>query len=198
MKHYYRIFLLFLSLFCFNVYANEDDPYDDTKEHPLSLQYKPKYVLGFFGVDIGGGLTQEPLSTFNMSVHGGITFFYKDLQKNLMSSVLGLFVNTSLYGGFDFNLSKSRFAWAPKIGVSQLLGPIIVGLETLFYTNNNFKTYDLRLFPYFGISYLNIFSITVGPSIHVAGNVHLPQVSRWRAYLTIRIPIELIYYFMGL
>ncbi|NIZ40422.1 hypothetical protein PVA45_02695 [Entomospira entomophila] len=175
-----------------------NDSYNDSEEHPLSVHYKPKYVLGFFGVDIGGGLTQEPKSTFNMSVHGGITFFYKDLQKNLMSSVLGLFVNTSLYGGFDFNLSKSRFAWAPKIGVSQLLGPIIVGFETLFYTNNNFKTYDLRIFPYFGLSFVNIISLTVGPSMHVAGNTQLPQVSRWRAYLTIRVPIELIYYFMGL
>ncbi|NIZ18420.1 hypothetical protein [Entomospira culicis] len=195
-EHPYRYLLLLLILLPFNLYASGDDSPEDPP-HPLSVHFSPKHTAGFIGIDLGGGLTQEPRSVFNGSIHGGITFYYKDMQAELMNSVMGLFLNTSLYAGFDLNVSKKRIAWAPKIGVAQLLGPIIIGLETFFYTPSNFQEYDIRLYPFFGVSILNIVSLTAGPALHVGGT-KIDQISSWRVYFTIRMPIELIRYFMGL
>lgn len=171
--------------------------YEIPPKHPVSVHLSPKYISGFVGLDLGGGFTQEPLNSFNASIHGGITFYYKDMQKSLFNSVLGFFLNTSLYTGVDFNVSKGRFTWAPKIGIVQLLGPIILGIETLIYTPSNFKDYDVQLYPHFGLSILNIFSLSVGPNVHIGGT-RIESIPRWSASFTIRVPIELIHYFMGL
>jgi hypothetical protein len=172
-------------------------PQNDDQPHPMSVHYSPKHVAGFIGLELGGGLTSEPKSAFNMSIHGGATFYYKDMQKELLNSVLGFFLNTSLYAGIALNYSFDRIAWGPKIGIAQLLGPIIIGLEASVYTPNNFREYDVRLYPFFGVSLLNIFSLTVGPARHVGGTP-LAHVSSWRAYFIMRMPIELVRYFMSL
>jgi hypothetical protein len=199
MKRYIRYFLGIL-IFCLGSFAQSELPPEYTEIAPAREQMKPysaKYVLPFVGLDIGGGFTQEPRGTFNFGVHGGITFLYRDMQSTLMDSVLALFLNTSLYAGVDFNLSVGRFTWAPKLGVAQLLGPIMLGVEASVSTPSAFQSFDVRIQPYFGLSLLNIFTFTVGPNFHVGGT-NLSQIPRWRAYFTIRLPIELISYFSNL
>lgn len=190
---------MLLLYLCMAGYAQDKVPAESDETHtpPLTAHFKPKYMTGFVGLDLGGGVTAEPNTAFIGGIQAGITFFYKDMQASLMATMMGLVLNTSLYGGVDFSVAQGRFAWAPKVGVVQLLGFVLVGFEAQFYTPKFFQQHDIRLHPYLGLTLVNMLSVTVGPSIPVGPN-QLPQVSRWRATFTIRIPFEFLYYMMGL
>lgn len=201
MKYSWLQILLLFTLFSSMAYAqapvSQEPRLEPTTSENFTTTHRPRYFMPFIGIDLGAGITGEPRAAFNAAFHAGLTFFYRDIQGSLLGTIMGIFLHTSIYAGFDFGLSNQRFNWAPKIGILQTIGPFVIGLESLYYTSNNFRTTDIRLNPYVGLTMLNIITLSVGPNIHIAGT-ELASVSRWRAYFTIRIPIDLIYYLTGL
>jgi hypothetical protein len=139
-------------------------------------------VWPFVGASLGFGTN----ATYN-----GV--FVGDLQAGV-SLDTGVFLlpllTSSLYTGLEINAAKEGFAWAPKIGISQLVGFCIVGVEATFYTPSNFSQLDIRLQPYFGLSLMGIFSVIAGYNFHLHGAT-LPQVANVRARFLLRLPLPL-------
>ncbi len=155
-----------------------------------------QYTMPFVGMDLGAGIVLGNNVGFYGAVYGGVTFFYSDLKYDLVNMVQGLFMNTSLLAGFALQHSTHGLVWAPTLSVIQVLGPLILGLTTAVYTPSNFSTFDVRLYPHFGLTWLNVLSLTTGPNLHVAGD-RLSQVATWKVAFSLRFPIDLLRVMIG-
>ncbi len=74
-------------------------------------------------------------------------------------------VNFSYYFSNEFVLNANKFVWGPKVGVNAGLFGLIVGAETIYYTD--FEKGSLRIGPYMGFGN-HIFKLTLIPQITLA------------------------------
>jgi hypothetical protein len=141
-------------------------------------------VAPFVGLSLGAGSSSLGGAVFVGDLQAGVTFYYMYVTE------LGCLLETSLYTGLEINAAKAGFAWAPKIGISQLIFAFfIVGADATFNTPSNFSQLDIRLQPYAGLSLFGLLSIKVGYNFHLHG-ARLPQVTNLRGQLMLRIPLH--------
>jgi hypothetical protein len=155
-----------------------------------------QYVMPAIGIDLGAGIVPNNNVGFYGAIYGGITFFYSDLKRDLINMIQGLLMNTTVLAGVALQHSTHGLVWAPTLSVIQVLGPFIFGLTSAVYTPSNFTTYDVRLYPHMGLTWLNVLSLTTGPNLHLGGE-RLPQVATWKVQFALRLPIQLIQVMMG-
>lgn len=178
--------LLCLALFIFAAMPVMGD-YTYIASGPVPSQY----TMPFVGMDLGTGIVQGNNAGFYGSVYAGVTFFYSDLKYDLINMIQALFLNTSIAAGFAIQHSTHGLVWAPSLSVIQVIGPLIFGLTTAVYTPSNFNTFDVRLYPHMGLTWLNVLSLTTGPNLHIAGT-RLSEVATWKVAFSVRFPIDLL------